>query len=150
MRDKRMYPAYAAGLIDGEGCIRLRKNTSKDLSYVPEIKIGMTDIRPLAFMCRLYKGNLGVEKKVVGQKKVFRWTCSSRKDIKPLLEDIVPFLLVKAPQATLLLEYMHRFKRYGQYPPEQREVYFQALTALNYRGDDTRAAELRSAILKVV
>jgi len=117
--------AYLAGLIDGEGTITVVKEVKGTAR--PTLVIVNTNKEVLQWVKdNLNQGNLynkGHEKE--GWKD--RWAWSSRgKHIKPILENILPFLKIKHQQAKLVLEFIelrdfYAYKIKG-FAPEELEI----------------------------
>lgn len=97
--------SYLAGLIDGEGCFRIdRKKGKFRPSYSGKLVIGMSGETIPRLYRRLRIGTTYYRKP---QKKGWRgtwiWTLC-KNDLYPILARLIPFLVGKATQATLLLE----------------------------------------------
>ena len=109
--------AYAAGLIDGEGCICLsrwhKKNIHGELdhgwAYTLSVTVQMTTPQEPAFMYDVFNKEFGglykvYQKRNSNTKPVFHWriSCSS---CAPFLKSLLPYLLGKKPQALAAIEY---------------------------------------------
>lgn len=95
--------AYAAGLVDGEGCISIGKNGG--LSYSALVQIGMTEkaLPVLRQMHAQYGGALKESRKATDRWAVaWIWTVIGH-DARPFLLKIKPHLLLKREQAALAL-----------------------------------------------
>lgn len=95
--------AYAAGLIDGEGCIYVAKNKGK--SYSPWIDIGMTRkaLDVLKRLQREYGGGLNVMRAATDRWEE-AWTLTlTGARAADMLTRILPYLRLKAEQARLTL-----------------------------------------------
>lgn len=121
--------AWAAGIVDGEGCIRLvrRKTPHCDEQYVLLLKVNNTEIRMLERMKELFGGQI-YTKAPCSTTKHQQWDwqiwalCAEK-----ALRELLPFLLVKKEQAeTALLARTYMKKRRGKYNIEnlkrQREL----------------------------
>lgn len=105
-------PEYLAGLIDGEGYLALlptRKKESKNVTYEPVIKIGMTGQTAYEIMYALkdqYAGNVQQKGTLTkGGRVCYTIVIKSRKLVSQIVADIYPYLIVKKEQAKLLLEF---------------------------------------------
>lgn len=132
--------AYLAGIIDGEGCIRLQKAKSKggSISYTPSVSVGMTvDYIPKlfhfafggSFSTRVYKDR-------PQWKHPHRWFATGEVAYA-CLTAIYPYLVIKKPQAHAAIQLYKSHTRYKQLRPLDKEL--QALSAnrikpLNQRG----------------
>lgn len=128
---------YAAGLIDGEGCIQIKKVSSRpgrSTEYSLQININMVDKGPLDFMLGAFGGKLYfIETKSIDRQSVWRWELS-RKPALPFLKQILMFLRCKQEQAQLAIRFqcmrMHyeqhsgRWQRIPQHILEQFEQFY--------------------------
>lgn len=98
---------YAAGLIDGEGCISIRvinpteNNRQINACYNLQVSMNMVDGDSIDFMYGCYGGNI-YHKKVYQENRQehWRWEITSEKAMI-FLKQILPFLRCKKPQAEL-------------------------------------------------
>lgn len=94
--------AYFAGLLDGEGCVRVGafKNSNGIINYRAYMVIAMTDEAPITWLVENMGGGKYVDKKLRhGNSKIcFSWTLNARLGAA-LLERALPYLLVKKKQA---------------------------------------------------
>nr|WP_238400055.1 hypothetical protein [Kocuria indica] len=100
----RTTDAYAAGLIDGEGCILIQK--SKGPTYHHLVTIGMTQkaLETLRRMQRAYGGNIKMMRPSTEKwDAAYGWTVAGQ-EAKALLEAVLPFLVLKEEQARLALK----------------------------------------------
>ena len=112
-----MYPvkdtdlAYLAGLIDGEGMIAIEKVRpaphvkNGNPRYFMKVDIQMSDRPPIEHIARLFDRNIMI-KKITGnmRKQAYRlsWQAKIAAD---LLTQILPYLVLKHPQALVALEF---------------------------------------------
>ena len=110
--------AYAAGIIDGEGTIRINKTIPKKAgdssdrispAYDGQICCGMTDRRVLDFLSSMLGGRVR-EERVPGRLSVWRWAVTGRKNIMKVLDQIQPYLLVKQANAIVLRDLNENWK----------------------------------------
>jgi len=101
--------AYIAGLIDGEGCIRLSKKKGKiqDFYYHPVIEINITNEAVIDYMILMCGGKKYIKHWDNHYKTVYRWVLNKKEDIIELLRDIEPFCIIKAGQVKLLLRALY-------------------------------------------
>lgn len=90
--------AWAAGFIDGEGCIDLKRNT---LSCTPRVRATQTDIRPLRRLQRYWGGK--IYRVTSDHKDAWEWYLSGDQAFA-FLERIVRSLTNKQDEARLLIE----------------------------------------------
>lgn len=137
--------AYFAGLIDGEGCIsflsrRARKlATRKMRSYdvwQPDVRIGNTDERIIVWLKKNFGGWSQQLRRAQGNwKPSWQWIAT---DIRNLIKEIYPYLVLKRRQAEIIIEFPSG-RGYGQTGrPEkiknkQRQL-VQEIHRLNKRG----------------
>lgn len=97
--------AYAAGLIDGEGCIFVRKfNTRGTISYSLRVQVKMVDKIGLDFLSLVYGGTVGQYTTTAGGRLCYEWGLSGEK-AKDFLLKIKPYTLVKRGQLELALAF---------------------------------------------
>ena len=150
--------AYAAGLIDGEGCITMNKYWDKrgkpnNHRYWVIVIIGMTDEEPLRALWEKWGGSLTRRKRANKKwKLVWVWQISCQKAYR-FLEDILPYLKAKRPQAMVALQFRDATKNEKVIPTmgctyrllpdniEKREMYLQQMRSLNHRGSPPATTE---------
>lgn len=81
--------AYLAGLIDGEGYLRITKSGAIRLT------IGMTDKKTIRWIYRTFGGVLGKPQKLKSGKIFYSWTMNQGKDLYYLLLLCIPYLINK-------------------------------------------------------
>ena len=97
-------PAYAAGLIDGEGCVLIQE--SKGPTYHHLVTIGMTEkaLAVLRAMQRQYGGALKCARPATEKwDAAYAWTVAGDA-ATTLLTDTSPYLILKAEQARIALK----------------------------------------------
>ena len=90
--------AWAAGFFDGEGCIIIAKRP-KD-NFALQLTTVQIEVAPLYKLQRLWGGSVYPSK----GKKLPCWTINGREAAR-FLQNIFPYLLVKAEQAKVGLEF---------------------------------------------
>jgi len=96
--------AYIAGLIDGEGSVRILPSApgaQKGQTHGAVVKIRMTRIEPVAFVAERYGGKLRPKGKTVPGKIIYDLKIHSHGALN-LLADISPYLKGKKRQALLV------------------------------------------------
>lgn len=101
----RLTDAYAAGLIDGEGCLYLQHN-KKVNTFTPRCDVGMTVKGDLVLkkMKKQYGGKIRQTRKATNQwERAICWTLMG-KECASFLSAISPHLVLKSEQARILLQ----------------------------------------------
>ena len=142
-----MNDAYAAGLVDGEGCIHI------DKTLTPRLEIGMaeTALDVLKAFRREYGGTIHL-----GRAETEKWAASyhytiTGGNLAPVLLRLLPHLFLKREQADLALAAwrlrdempLTRFKRPGWTPElrERGEAIRARVKELNRKGPDTSGSQ---------
>ena len=106
--------AYFAGLLDGEGCVRIGtfKNSAGKLRYRAHVVVGMTDIRPINWLYEHSGGHIYVDKKLrkKGSKLCFCWNINAS-EAAAVLTRALPLLLVKHNQAENVLAFVQTLRK---------------------------------------
>jgi len=124
---------YIAGLIDGEGTIRLHVIRSRNL-YYPEVCISNTQEELMEWL--LNKLPFGsVQKQTfddnrpefLGRYTIYRYAVSNMYDVKRLLEVVKPFLVLKKKHAELILRFIEirNSLEYGERSSLEKEIYLE-------------------------
>lgn len=133
--------AYAAGIIDGEGCIQIFSRPCKTAygspypGYRCEITIANTKVDLMKWLVQhfggTYRAKHSANNRNPKHKICYEWRLGSHAKKEQFLLGILPYILVKREQAVLALE----FVRLGRKPnPEKREALMQKCRPLNRRG----------------
>jgi len=116
---------YAAGIIDGEGCIGVWGNYNNACRlkryYRLNVTVGMSDPEPIIFLKNTFGGSY---KKYLGRtpehRSRYHWVLAN--DLaKSFLEDILPYLKGKREQALVAIEFQ-KVKKRRLYRPMTEEV----------------------------
>lgn len=103
--------AYAAGIIDGEGCISIRKKPYKETNrilYTPRLSVGMNTSQPLDLLYGLFGGAIRMRRTTGGNVPcIFVWDIGCTK-MQKTLKILLPFLRVKREQARLAIDFVYR------------------------------------------
>ena len=104
--------AWAAGLIDGEGCICIVKHPahqykrSKTDRYVPLLKVTMCSKETIDVLYNIFKmGSRSERKQLPRASDSYTWLCNSQQ-VAPVLRKILPYLVTKQEEADVMLEYL--------------------------------------------
>jgi hypothetical protein len=139
---------WCAGIIDGEGCIRIQRHT-----FGLVVIVGSTNLEMLLKLRDLWGGNISPKKSGIKEhwKPYFLWQITGRKAF-PMLESILPHLVVKQKQATIALGLKDLLCKQNNYKEGANEEYrrqrhelYMELKRLNAKGviedQDTAEAE---------
>jgi hypothetical protein len=117
--------AYLAGLIDGEGCIKLypQMNPPCQITIANNNKKVLDWVKDKLDCGNVYIHKLPPERK---HKTQYQWRVASREQIKKILKAIKPYLIIKDDQADRMLYYIHinpyRGYRISECPPQILKV----------------------------
>lgn len=115
-------PQYIAGFIDGEGYLGLYAYSVNKSSYVSAVKVAQVAVGlpVLQALQSQYGGHIGFRKsKKDNHQDSYAWELKSKKGINKLLDDTLPYLIVKREQAVLLKEYCELPNRHPLYATPQ-------------------------------
>lgn len=136
-QNKALKLSYAAGFIDGEGCIAItkyKKPIAKSPSYAISVTFGQKD----GDVVDWFIGNFGGYSHTVKRDGSYIWRTSDRKAYE-ILKQIEPFLRYKRPQAQLAIRFYERSiignekRRYlqlSEHEVQQREQIFKEMKRL--------------------
>lgn len=133
--------AYLAGFFDGEGCcsVYVKKTSRNRPSHSPVVSVTNTVIKSLQPFLDYWGGFIYPRKKIPPRKQSYAWTLLGYEHVPQFLDDIIPYLRVKIPQAKLLKKLCAlSWKPRIALPKElikQREIITQQLHVLNRKGD---------------
>ena len=94
--------AYIVGIIDGEGCIQIARD-SAHVCYFGRIDVGMTDKIVIDFLQSIYPAHI-YSSKLKSGKVIWRWRMTGWKIVR-FLEDIYEFLRAKRNQADIIFDF---------------------------------------------
>ena len=119
IKSKHAILAYTAGIIDGEGCIRINKRHSNRCRVGFELQLNVRVrntnewlIRWLQFQ---FGGSIRSDKQKGNRKDAWEWCLGTRQALE-FLKQILPYLQIKRPQAELAVEFQ-RNKHFGRNRP---------------------------------
>ncbi len=126
MVNKEGIVAYIAGIIDGEGCITVTRREIKRLKtgnwyYEPQVIVSNTYKGLLGFCVEYYGGWIatlrGCKK---GYKEIYHWKVTGD-EMKVLIKDVLPYLIIKREQAKINLSFPNYMARgWGNKSPKGR------------------------------
>lgn len=127
--------AYLAGIMDGEGCIGIYTNSKRHRGFQLRVKVTMCEPAAVLLMRQVFGGSLRTRQmRKGGIRPYFEWTLSGKPALA-CLSRLGPFLILKAPQAQLAIEYnevrLSMGHRCGQRPYSDDE--FARLTSMKER-----------------
>lgn len=103
--------AYAAGILDGEGCIQICPNSRGKNGHYLRVEVVNTNARLLQWLKERFGGNVQARGQldVRATKPLFVWSTASRVSAA-FLRTVRPYLIVKATEADcgLLLQGLKR------------------------------------------
>src|SRR5262252_6649280 len=117
---QRLMIAWAAGFIDGEGCIGIYANASRDGRPVYRLSLTASqhgNDAPLERLLSLFGGSITQ----IQQGKAAYWGVTSKKAADAIRE-MLPYLTVKRKQAELALEFQSRKLKQGTASREDKVV----------------------------
>lgn len=114
--------AYAAGIIDGEGCISIFESKNEisnkeyrkpgDVRYRYKVIVKMVDPQAVELLLELFGGCIYLQKpRTRGNFPGLTWTVSERRAAE-CMEKILPYLRVKRDRAELLIRFCENVSKY--------------------------------------
>lgn len=103
--------AYAAGIIDGEGCFAVTKNFKEDKTYYrPSIHVNNTNLEILDWLQQHFGGHVRdiSEHKLEYRKDIFVWKLTKISEIEAFTMVVYPFLIIKKKHAQTMLNFIMR------------------------------------------
>ena len=100
---------YIAGFFDGEGNVRLRRTFSKASNHwFIRAEMGIANVyQPILEEIQSQLGGK-IRKRQNKHRPIYFLYWSSLDDIKRIVKSLRPYLIIKAPQADLLINYLDR------------------------------------------
>lgn len=122
--------AYAAGLIDCDGCIYIDRFQSKkqgrSLTYVLRVKFAQTDKQAIEYLNQLFGGSWRTydykNEKRLGKKPLHIWQINNRNAAK-FLQIIRPYLKIKIKQSDVAIEFAETLFEHGKGPRKDGRDY---------------------------
>lgn len=127
---------YISGLLDGEGCIRLKKR-NKRRGITPEIIIANTNEKVLIWLKDILRtGKIYKRSGKFGHKDIFQYKITKIKEVYDFLKIFLPILKIKNKVASRMLKFTEnrlRSPSYSHYTEEEfKEI--EVIKNLNKRG----------------
>lgn len=140
--------AYVAGLIDGEGTIRVQhmKAARGRAQYLPQIKMTLTGelgLTALNYLKSLYGGwlrNYQPQSAKGNARRANEWTLQGRVASLRLMRDIQPYCIIKQAHVELMIEFIVAGEESRPPKPvsdteaQRRKKIFEQFKVLNARG----------------
>jgi hypothetical protein len=127
--------AYAAGLIDGEGCIGVYKN-SHNGNFQLRITVEMVEREGLDLLAKIFGGRWYSKNKAAPRRPTHVWM-TFNSEAERAIRMLIDHLRVKAPQANAVLKAdWHSFAKRKMCPEQQlvRESVASEVKQYNMRG----------------
>lgn len=102
--------AYAAGFLDGEGCIRINKRNprfGRSINYSLLVTVVQKDARPVDWFAGNFRGGTVYLKNKQKDNWIYEWRITDRMAYL-FLKEVEPFLRVKREQARLAIRFQER------------------------------------------
>jgi LAGLIDADG DNA endonuclease family protein len=115
--------AYAAGFIDGEGYIQIKRH-KKTGHFIDTVRVGQSSREILDFLAKQFGGSVHVMTRAHGNvRQAWVWVIPSRL-AEGFVKAIFPYLRVKRRQARIFLSYRKGIRRqyYGNMPLTKIEI----------------------------
>lgn len=140
MTSNKQHWSYLAAMIDGEGHIAIIKNYRdgndghhKQSYYLYFLALGIngTDLRLMKWLVQYFGGVYYSRDRKDKWAVAYEWRPKGKKNREEILLGILPYLVIKAEQAKLALEFL----RLGHVEnPQERDRLYQQSRLLNRRG----------------
>jgi hypothetical protein len=107
MDDRTLQIAWAAGFLDGEGCFALSKNSGKgchETTKSPVLHASQTRTVPLDRLVELFGGTVRPFRVTSAGSLSYQW-CLTGSQLVPILEELIPHLVLKQGEARAVLAY---------------------------------------------
>ena len=115
--------SYIAGIIDGEGCLRIGKCSGKktmestrsiNTKYAAYIQVGMVE-RVIPELLKSQFGGSVREECVPDRRSVWRWVLSSRLQVTKVAKTLLPYLIIKKKHAKNMIDFCDNWVRTGRW-----------------------------------
>ena len=103
--------AYIAGLLDGEGCFGLYRQTQWQFGYIVAIQLSICSHTIVKYISNLTRQPYYSRKRLPSQKLIYSITWHGPK-AKYLITQILPFLKCKKREAQLCLQFIWDYETY--------------------------------------
>lgn len=99
---------YIAGILDGEGCIRIKKQAprsyGKSACYRVVVHVSNTYLPMLVWLRDMFGGKIYQQREARRRRPCWNWRIEGHSAVR-LLGDLAPLLRIKAAQACLALDF---------------------------------------------
>ena len=159
--DKQQILAYAAGIVDGEGCLTISKQIRKDRPS-PSYRSSVTVSNTNPVLIQFFKDNFGgvfykhsderTDKNNKNWATAYTWYCSCS-NVVEFLESILPYLLIKKGQAEEVINFQKTKSSYprkslgqgkGSSPLSEREIIAKEAIYLRVKSMNSKGIYARS------
>lgn len=124
--------AYAAGLMDAEGCFSIYKpkaNKGKATPYQARVVLSSVELSLVKWLVETFGGFYTSHRPKTGR-VWYQWNINSHKAASTFLSGILPHLKIKKHEAEVLEEF---YALHGQIDPERRQFLMDTIRALKNR-----------------
>ena len=102
--------AYAAGIVDGEGCITVTYHKGKAGKhrprFLPYVTVSNTKMEMINWLLDYFGGSYTTAYHGGNWNHCYTWYLCTRDTVRDFLETIKPYLVIKKPQLELLLAFL--------------------------------------------
>lgn len=138
--------SYIAGILDGEGTIRLQHQQARNPHlYSPMIVVTSVNRELVEYLQSRMNGWIRTYQPSSpnnNAQEAHTWSIQGRDNVRPILEAVGPFVIVKRPQVNLLLRFLEECASFSGVGPvgipveqlEKRKWYFEEFKRINKRG----------------
>jgi hypothetical protein len=97
--------AYLAGIVDGEGCLSIRRVVrGKTIYHVAMLEVGMCERPVIELFSSVFGGSVWYECPRGMNKNIHKWRVTGT-NVLPVLQAIYPWLIAKNTQAQILFDF---------------------------------------------
>lgn len=143
--------AYAAGLIDGEGCFTFSRSPKrKDGTTYPQplLIVQMTDPETVYWLQELFSGAAYKTAARPRAEIVFAWKLVNREQLGVVTLTLLPYLRIKRLPAMIILDFLKRFPQPSLADPETTKQYYNFMAVAN--GTGVGSAQEKAEFLRLV
>lgn len=125
--------AYAAGILDGEGCITIRHDEREgcpEHTYTPRIVVCNTNLQVIEWFKESFGGCTSIDRngRKKGWKDKYLWILNSPEEVQLFIEKVYKHLIIKKKQAQVIMWFINRTY------PDKGEKWFIEMGMLNSSG----------------
>ncbi len=153
MNQRPRHLAWAAGFLDGEGSVRIRRTWSKSTArkvYSVSLSAVQVEREPLERLVQLFGGTINPKQQIRARRTnsmpYWSWMVTGFRAVDAL-SGMLPDLTTKRERAVLAIEFQRLTgpkrsgaRRLSDQEMASRHTYFEQMRVLNLRGGDRRAA----------